>query len=147
MEPRLYLVIDHIRCELYLLIKPQPQYFVPIKTVDISFFWQVTMMRYIGKTSLTHLMVPREISLPEDYRNKACSLINLYTTRVANIRKVDYSFMQIHGKIHAGTIDRFNEEYAKQDPTRAQTFMDERDQFMISINFLIHFHQLLFLVI
>ncbi|XP_047973421.1 traB domain-containing protein-like isoform X2 [Salvia hispanica] len=68
--------------------------------------YPVTMMRYIGKTSLTHLMVPREISLPEDYRNK------------------------IHGKIHAGTIDRFNEEYAKQDPTRAQTFMDERDQYM-----------------
>lgn len=53
----------------------------------------------------------------------------------------------MHGKIHAGAVDRVNEEYAKQDPIMAQTFLDERDQFMISINFLIHFYHLLFLVI
>ncbi|KAG6385073.1 hypothetical protein SASPL_153897 [Salvia splendens] len=36
----------------------------------------------------------------------------------------------LHGKMHAGAMDRMSEEYAKQDPIMAQTFVDERNQYM-----------------
>ncbi|XP_047973424.1 traB domain-containing protein-like [Salvia hispanica] len=68
--------------------------------------YPVSAMRYMGKTSLVHLLIPQEISLPKEVYNK------------------------IHGKVHAGAMDRIKEEYAKQDPITAQTFIDERDQYM-----------------
>ncbi|XP_042042185.1 traB domain-containing protein-like [Salvia splendens] len=68
--------------------------------------YPVTAMRYMGKASLVDLLIPQEICLPKD------------------------CFDKLHGKMHAGAMDRMSEEYAKQDPIMAQTFVDERNQYM-----------------
>ncbi|XP_047966229.1 traB domain-containing protein-like isoform X2 [Salvia hispanica] len=72
----------------------------------------VTTMRYIGKTSLVHLLIQKEISLPKDW-----CVFEKWNVPLCR-------------SVHAGTLDRVNEEYAKQDPIAAETFVDERDQYM-----------------
>ncbi|XP_047966230.1 traB domain-containing protein-like isoform X3 [Salvia hispanica] len=64
--------------------------------------------------------------------------INIGESYLANAEALKYGAKVILGDRpdpvttmrYIGTLDRVNEEYAKQDPIAAETFVDERDQYM-----------------
>ncbi|XP_047964976.1 uncharacterized protein LOC125209417 [Salvia hispanica] len=69
---------------------------------------KITLMRYMGKASLLHMLRGDEnFRLPKDI----CKKLG-------------------HGKIHAGAVDKYNELGAKHDPIMDEILVNERDQYM-----------------